>query len=92
MSTQQEEMLVLIDDQLRTQENEGEPPVVREIARWLVCGYSAHWIYEAENMDGVALQRGFIEDLRDLWPKASDEHIRRGLKLAVTAAKTAAGS
>ena len=35
MSTQQEEMLVLIDDQLRTQENEGEPPVVREIARWL---------------------------------------------------------
>ena len=79
MNTKQREMLAMIDDL------QGEPPVVREIARWFICGYSENWTYEAENMDEAVRQPGFMDDLRDLWPEATDEHIRRGLKLAMAA-------
>jgi len=34
--TKQEEMLAMIDTELGM-------PIVREIARWFVCGYSENW-------------------------------------------------
>jgi hypothetical protein len=84
MNTKHREMLAMINEQ------QGEPPVVCEIARWFVCGYSANWTVEVESMDRAVLQPGFLDDLRDVWPEATDEHIRRGLDLAVAAAAKAA--
>ena len=90
MNAKQREMLATIEDQLRMQDHKSKSPVVQEIARWLVCGYSENWGFAAANTNSALLQSGFMDDLRDVWPEATDEHIRRGLELAVAAAAKAA--
>jgi hypothetical protein len=76
----QEEMLSMIDA-------EHPIPVVRDIARWFVCGYTNDWAYQAQLLDGAALAPALMDELRDLWPAATDEDIRRGLDLAIAASK-----
>jgi hypothetical protein len=86
MNARQEEMLAMIDTLLALPSHMSEPPEIREIARWVTCGYSATWP-EIQYVDGEALETALIGDLRDLWPEATDENIRRGVSLAVTAAE-----
>jgi hypothetical protein len=41
-------------------------------------------------MDGAAIEVALMDDLRDLWPEATNEDIRHGLNLAMAGAETAA--
>jgi len=60
--TKQEEMLAMIDTELGM-------PIVREIARWFVCGYSENWATQVELLDGAAVAPAFMDELSDLGPK-----------------------
>ena len=52
---------------------------------WLLASWP-----EIENMDGAAIEVALMDDLRDLWPEATNEDIRHGLNLAMAGAETAA--
>lgn len=78
--TQKTRILGIIDDPTFSHEAD----IVREIARWTVNG---DWDW-AELEDAQDEGAAFMDALRQRWPGATDEDIRRGINLAVAAAET----